>query len=89
MEKWSFPSKCHGEIEGYANPGLEMFKGNPLQALTREICQNSLDAGDEDKTVIVEFQKYGYTTNDVYPYDLFPRTGHVECVVRLALKGDL
>lgn len=58
MERWSFPSKNHGEIEGYANPGLEMFKGNPLQALTREICQNSLDAEDGDKTVEVEFQKY-------------------------------
>ena len=58
MESWSFPSKNHGEIEGYANPGMEMFKGNPLQALTREICQNSLDAADGDKTVEVEFRKY-------------------------------
>ena len=58
MERWSFPSKNHGEIEGYANPGMEMFKGNPLQALTREICQNSLDAEDGDKTVEVEFEKY-------------------------------
>ncbi len=37
---------------------------------------------------IVEFGKYGYTTDDVYPYDLFPRTGHVECVVRLHRKED-
>lgn len=58
MESWSFPSKNHGEIEGYANPGMEMFKGNPLQALTREICQNSLDAAEGDKTVEVEFKKY-------------------------------
>ena len=58
MESWSFPSKNHGEIEGYANPGMEMFKDNPLQALTREICQNSLDAADGDKTVEVEFRKY-------------------------------
>ena len=58
MNKWSFPSKNHGEIEGYANPGLEMFKGNPLQALTREVCQNSLDAADGDNTVEAEFQTY-------------------------------
>ncbi len=64
MEKWSFPSKNYGEIEGYANPGMEMFKGNPLQALTREICQNSLDAEDGDKTVLVEFEKYEVNLND-------------------------
>lgn len=56
VERWSFPSKDHGEIEGYANPGLEMFKGNPLQALAREICQNSLDAALSDKPVIVVFE---------------------------------
>ncbi len=28
---------------------------------------------------IVEFRKYGYDTSEVFPYDLFPRTGHVEC----------
>ncbi|MBQ7365086.1 MAG: 23S rRNA (uracil(1939)-C(5))-methyltransferase RlmD [Clostridia bacterium] len=27
--------------------------------------------------------KYGYTTDTVYPFDLFPRTGHVESVVCL------
>lgn len=64
MEKWIFPSKNHGEIEGYANPGLEMFKGNPLQALTREICQNSLDAEDDNKTVVVEFSKYNIKQNE-------------------------
>ena len=32
---------------------------------------------------IVEFRGYGYSTGDVYPYDLFPRTGHVETVVQL------
>ncbi len=64
MEKWSFPSTDDGEIEGYANPGLELFKGNPLEALTREICQNSLDAQSGDRTVIVEFQKYDIAPKD-------------------------
>lgn len=77
MERWSFPSKNHGEIEGYADPGMEMFKGNPLQALTREICQNSLDAQDEDKTVIVEFSKY-----DIKQCD-FPGMQEMERIIQL------
>lgn len=32
---------------------------------------------------IVEFRKYGYNTSEAYPFDLFPRTGHVECCVLL------
>lgn len=77
MERWSFPSKNHGEIEGYANPGMEMFKGNPLQALTREICQNSLDAEDGDKTVTVEFKKYDINHSD------FPGMGEMGKIIRL------
>ena len=34
---------------------------------------------------IAEFRKYGYDTTDVYTYDLFPRTGHVESVCVLNL----
>ena len=44
MIKWNFPSRNNGDIEGFSNPALEWFKGNPLRAMAREICQNSLDA---------------------------------------------
>lgn len=77
METWSFPSINHGEIEGYANPGMEMFKGNPLQALTREICQNSLDAEDGEETVTVEFQKYDIKQSD------FPGMFEMGRIIRL------
>ena len=43
MIGWSFPSRNNGDIEGFSNPALEWFKGSPLRALAREICQNSLD----------------------------------------------
>ena len=36
---------------------------------------------------IAEFRKYGYDTSDVYTYDLFPRTGHVESVVLLCREA--
>ena len=56
---WKFLSRGRGETEGYSNGGLAEFKGNPLQALAREVCQNSLDAADgSGKPVIVEFKSY-------------------------------
>ena len=58
MSKWFFPSRGYGEIEGFSNPGLEMFKGAPLRAMAREICQNSLDAKRKDKSKVrIEFQR--------------------------------
>ena len=54
---WRFLSRSYGETEGYSTGSLQEFKGNPLQALAREICQNSLDATDgSGKPVIVEFK---------------------------------
>lgn len=53
---WKFPSRDNGETEGFSNAALAEFKGNPIQALAREVCQNSLDAADgSGKPVIVEF----------------------------------
>lgn len=58
MSDWFFPSRGHGETEGFSNPGLEMFKGEPIRAMAREICQNSLDAvSDNEKPVRIEFER--------------------------------
>lgn len=58
MSYWFFPSRGHGETEGFSNPGLEMFKGEPIRAMAREICQNSLDAArNSDDPVRVEFER--------------------------------
>lgn len=58
MIGWSFPSRNNGDIEGFSNPALEWFKGSPLRALAREVCQNSLDAQyEEDEPVKIEFKK--------------------------------
>lgn len=35
---------------------------------------------------MVTFKKYGYTLGKVHPVDMFPVTGHVECVVCLTRK---
>lgn len=64
MIGWSFPSRNNGDIEGFSNPALEWFKGSPLRALAREICQNSLDAQyDEDEPVKIEFKKQFMSPN--------------------------
>lgn len=58
MIGWNFPSRNNGDIEGFSNPALEWFKGSPLKALAREVCQNSLDAQyKEDEPVRIEFKK--------------------------------
>ncbi len=58
MSEWFFPSRGYGETEGFSNPGLEMFKGEPIRAMAREICQNSLDAvRNVDEPVKVEFER--------------------------------
>lgn len=55
---WFFPSRGHGAIEGFSNPGLEMFKGEPIKAMAREVCQNSLDAKKKNnKPLRIEFER--------------------------------
>lgn len=77
MMKWNFPSRNNGQIEGFSNPGLAWFKGDPLQALAREICQNSLDAvDDEQEPVKVEFKReLVYNSN-------FPGTSELLSIIR-------
>lgn len=56
--RWSFPSNNKGDINGIGNSGIEIFQGTPLKSLAREICQNSLDAALEGKSVEVEFMPF-------------------------------
>lgn len=59
MGFWNFPAVTGGNINSINNAGLETFRDNPIDSLTREICQNSLDAvKDPDRPVIVEFKKF-------------------------------
>ncbi|MDA3847287.1 MAG: hypothetical protein PF505_12220 [Vallitaleaceae bacterium] len=46
MTNWRFPSNDYGENKGINDTGVAMFRGTPLKSLAREICQNSLDAGE-------------------------------------------
>ena len=65
MKKWFFPSRGFGATEGFSNPGLEMFKGEPIRAMAREVCQNSLDAKKTNNEPLrVEFERLFVKTSD-------------------------
>lgn len=67
---WRFPLRNGGNETGYTNQGIEGFKGEDLiDNVTREICQNSLDAGiAPSKPVIVKFSLVNLQKNK---YDIF------------------
>ena len=53
--KWTFPSANNTGTYGLRSY-QEEFKDNPMFSLAKEICQNSLDAvDDESQPVVVEF----------------------------------
>lgn len=65
MAEWRFPSNDYGEIKGINDSGVSMFRGTPLKSLAREICQNSLDAAIEGKTVTVQFNVFKIETSKI------------------------
>lgn len=67
MSEWSFPGNEGGQVKGVADAGIENFNGQELVSLAREICQNSLDAANDESNpnVIVEFERYFITENQI------------------------
>lgn len=64
MIEWSFPSRCFGPTDGPTDAGLQWFKDDPIRALARELCQNSLDAAkNNDEPVRIEFKLHSVSTS--------------------------
>ena len=64
---WKFPLNNDGQFHGIGDSGIDLFKGDPVKSLTREICQNSIDARkDENKPVKVEFECFEIEKN-IFP----------------------
>lgn len=62
---WNAPSVQGGTIQGLNESGIETFRGEIVKSLTREICQNSVDARkDKTKPVIVEFAAFNTPISD-------------------------
>ena len=68
---WRFPPSSGGPTQGYTNNDIEGFKGEELiDNLAREICQNSLDAHDDNDTeavrVVFELKQVPTAQYDVF-----------------------
>ena len=76
MNKWNFPSAERISINGFNNIGEE-FKDNPLPALAKEICQNSLDTkfikeySNGGKTIKVTFDEFWIDSKSIPGYEEF------------------
>lgn len=67
---WNFPGNNNGQINGISEAGIETFKGALIASLTREICQNSLDAvlKESNKPVRIEFDLASILSEEVPGY---------------------
>lgn len=61
---WEFPVDEADQWEGFNNPGIEHFRGNPFGSLAREIIQNSLDA-PSGTPVSVAFELQQVAADDI------------------------
>jgi len=79
---WNFPLNEDGREEGLSNPGIETFRGKPLAFLSREICQNSLDARLEGNPgpVVVVFSL------ETIPADQFPGRDEFQAILEACLE---
>lgn len=69
---WNFPNNNCGQTRGISDAGIETFNGTEIQSLAREICQNSLDAIDENKdNVFVEFTRYIENSKNIPGYEYY------------------
>ena len=66
---WYFPRNDGGQFHGIGDSGIDLFKGDPVKSLTREICQNSIDAGVNDNPVKVEFKLFSIETTKIPGYE--------------------
>lgn len=66
---YNFPYLNGGEVSGINNSGIETFRGNPIESLTKETIQNALDAISKTSTDPVKVTlKLTYLKRDLYPY---------------------
>lgn len=65
---WIFPTTFDGGGIGFNDGGTQIFKNASIQSLAREVCQNSIDAKEEEVSlpVEVEFSTF-YITKEEFP----------------------
>ena len=70
VNSWIFPSNNYGTVTGIGEASIETFKGSPYRSLSREICQNSMDARfDKNKPVVIEFSCFSIESREILDYN--------------------
>ena len=63
---WHFPANNGGSFDGFNDPGIETYAGNPFMSLAREVIQNSLDAAKRSNSkVTVSFEREDISACDL------------------------
>ena len=63
---WRFPPTNGGRADGFNDPGIAHFSGEPLGSLTREAIQNSLDAKRSlGEPVHIDFELKSVSVNEI------------------------
>lgn len=57
-QEWRFKGNNFTEDRGIDTSDMETFAKDPLSSLAREICQNSIDARNNNEKVIIEFKTF-------------------------------
>ena len=66
QSKWRFPGNNFAQENGIDTPEMEVFKADPISSISRELCQNSIDARvDQSKPVLVEFRTFQITREKI------------------------
>lgn len=65
MGKWIFPGNNYGTENGLDTTDMETFKKDPIASLSRESCQNSIDARSGEEPVRIEFNSFKVKASDI------------------------
>lgn len=87
-QNWIFAVNNDCQFQGIGNTGVSLFRGDPIKSLTREICQNSIDARlDQSKPVKVEFKTFDIKTSDFPGIDTLSE--NIENIYKYAKNSEL
>ncbi len=65
---WLHPVDGSDQWDGFNDPGIETYAGNPIRNLAREVTQNALDA-KENNPVIVRIRLHNISTDTIPDLD--------------------
>lgn len=65
-KRWRFPGNNYTADNGLDTADMETFKKDAISSLAREVCQNSIDASNNnDEPVKIEFHSFTIDKNDI------------------------